>query len=166
MDIMKMGKNPNYLGSYDLYDVPNSEITVTIDRFADEEVVANGQKSTCTVMYFKEQYKPMIMNVENKKRLAKLFHSKETENFTGKRISIHIEKVKAFGDIHDALRIKQMLPKQMSEPEKIYNCVDCGAQITAAGNMTAAQTAEYTNKKYGRYICAKCAKAECEKMKG
>ena len=31
-DIMLMGKNPNYLGSWDLYDISSQEITVTIKK--------------------------------------------------------------------------------------------------------------------------------------
>ena len=44
MDIMRMGKNPNYMGSWDLDDLPNREITLTIERIVDEEVFTNGQQ--------------------------------------------------------------------------------------------------------------------------
>lgn len=35
-DIMLMGKNPNYIGAYDLYDLDVKEITVTIKNFREE----------------------------------------------------------------------------------------------------------------------------------
>ena len=35
-DIMKMGKNPNYLGSWDLDELPNREATLTIAKIVDE----------------------------------------------------------------------------------------------------------------------------------
>ena len=42
MDIMKMGKNPNYLGSWDLEEISGREAVLTIDRIVDEEVFTNG----------------------------------------------------------------------------------------------------------------------------
>ena len=82
-DIMLMGKNPNYIGAYDLYDLDVKEITVTIKNFREEEVVTNGKSEACAVMYFEEDFKPMIVNPTNKKVLAKLFHSKLTEKMVG-----------------------------------------------------------------------------------
>ena len=44
-DIMRMGKNPNYLGSWDLDDQPNREITLTIEKIVDEVVTGTeGRK--------------------------------------------------------------------------------------------------------------------------
>jgi hypothetical protein len=46
-----MGKNPNYLGSWDLDELPNREATLTIEAIRDEEVVAAQQKEICTVKF-------------------------------------------------------------------------------------------------------------------
>ena len=51
-DIMKMGKNPNYLGSWDLEELPNREVILTIDHITDEKVVTAGQSEICTVCYW------------------------------------------------------------------------------------------------------------------
>ena len=157
-DIMLMGKNPNYIGAYDLYDLDVKEITVTIKNFREEEVVTNGKSEACAVMYFEEDFKPMIVNPTNKKVLAKRFHSKLTEKMVGKRITIHIEQVKAFGKIYDALRIKDVLPRNVSA--KKYYCADCGGEIAPAHSMTAEQMSAYTSKKYGRALCEACAVKE------
>ncbi len=165
MDIMKMGKNPNYLGSWDIEELPGRELTLTIQKIIDEEVVTNGKSEVCTVAYFTDsQYKPMILNVTNKKRLCKLYKTKETDNFSGKAVVIGIEKVKAFGDIHDALRIKPVIP----QPKKAVQikCEGCGSDITAYGNMTAEQVAAYTKNQYGKKLCINCAaKAKGEQAK-
>lgn len=155
-DIMLMGKNPNYLGSWDLYDVPSQEITVTIKNIVDEQVINNGQKEGCTVAYFEENCKPMILNLTNKKTLAKLYKTKDSAKLVGKRITIGYEKVKAFGKISDALRIKNIVP---SAPTVVApKCADCGCDITAAFGMTPDAVAAYTAKGYGRQLCAECAK--------
>lgn len=161
-DIMKMGKNPNFLGSWDLEELPNKEITLTIGKIVDEKVVANGQSELCTVIHWREPgYKPMIANVTNKKTLAKLYHTKYTEQLAGKAVVIGIDKVKAFGDVHDALRIRKRLPK-VAEPIK---CEDCGNIIQAGGGMTAEAIVARTKQRYKACLCFSCATARAEKSK-
>lgn len=157
-DIMKMGKNPNYLGSWDLDDIPNRELVLTIDQIKDEEVVTNGQKEVCTVCHWTDKaFKPMILNVTNKKTLCKLYKTKDTEKLKGKAVAIGTEKVKAFGDVYDALRIRKRIPQAPTAAAP--KCEVCGKDIGTASNMTAEQVAAYTKKKYGKCLCAECATA-------
>lgn len=156
---MKMGKNPNYLGSWDLDEMPNREITLTIEKIADEEVHVNGQKENCTVAYWTDKaFKPMILNVTNKKTLCKLYKTKDTEKLKGKSVIIGVERVKAFGDTYDALRIRPRIP-QVTNPANAPKCEDCKKNINAQGTMTPEQVAAYTKKKYGKCLCAECATA-------
>ena len=161
-DIMKMGKNPYYLGSWDLEEVPGHEITLTISKITDETVTgAEGRKENCAVCYFQEPgYLPMILNLTNKKTLVKLYKTKETEKLRGKRITITTEKVKAFGGIHDALRIKPVVPAAANVPNEI--CENCGGEIIPSTKMTSKQIAAYGKQKFGKALCAKCAKAATE----
>lgn len=158
MDIMRMGQAPGYLGSWDLDDLPNREVTLVIDKIVDEAVVTNGQKETCTVIHWTDKnYKPMIVNITNKKTLCKLYKTKDTEKLKGKAVLIGVDKVKAFGDIHDALRIRKRIP---AAPDTILpKCEQCGKDISAAGNMTPEQVAAYTKSKYGKCLCGECATA-------
>jgi hypothetical protein len=158
MDIMKMGKNPNYLGSWDLEEMPNREVTLTIEKIVDEKVIAAGNSETCTVCHWTDKnYKPMILNITNKKTIAKLYKTKETEKLQGKSVIIGIEKVKAFGDIHDALRIRARVPQPVNVVKP--KCEECGGDIEAAGRMTPDQVAAYTKKKYGQALCSECGAA-------
>lgn len=157
-NIMRMGQAPGYLGSWDLEDHPNREIVLTIDRIVDEEVVAAGQKEICTVAHWTDKaYKGMILNVTNKKCLAKLFKTTDSEKLKGKSVIIGIEKVRAFGDVYDALRIRPRIPKVEKPTENAPKCTDCGGDIPASNGMTAEQLAAYTAQKYGRQLCAACA---------
>jgi hypothetical protein len=161
-DIMKMGKNPNYLGSWDLEELPNRELTLTIARIVDEDVVTNGTKERCTVCYWTDKaYKPMVLNVTNKKTICKLYKTKETEKLAGRPVVIGVEQVKAFGDIHDALRIRKRIPKT-ADPVK---CEDCGNVIQGSGNRSADYIAAYTRKQYGACLCFSCASVRAEKAK-
>ena len=157
-NIMRMGKNPSFLGAWDMDDLPGREITLTIAEIKDEEVVANGQKEICTVAVWTDKaFKPMILNVCNKKTLCKLYKTTDTEKLKGKAVTIGVEKVKAFGDIYEALRFKKRIPPTTTAPAQ--KCEECGKTIMAANNMTAEQVAAYTKKKYGKCLCADCATA-------
>ena len=170
MDIMKMGKNPNYLGSWDVEETPKKELILTIEKIVDEEVVTNGKSEVCTVAHFTDKaYKPMIFNITNMKRLCKLYKTmklpaalaktKETDKLKGKAVVIGIEKVKAFGDVHDALRIKPRIPESVKAAS--VKCEACGNDISAYGSMTPEQVAAYTLKQYGKKLCIDCgAKAK------
>ena len=157
-DIMKMGKNPNYLGSWDLDELPNREAILTIEAIRDEEVVTSGQKEVCTVIHWTDKaFKPMIANVTNKKTLCRLYKPKDTETLKGKTVAIGIDRVKAFGDIHDALRIRHRIPQVQTKAAP--KCEKCNKDITASGRMTPEQVAAYTKEKYGQCLCGECATA-------
>lgn len=164
MDIMKMGQAPGYLGSWDLLELPNQEIILTIAKIVDEEVTADGRKETCTVIHWTDKnYLPMIVNITNKKALAKLYKTKDSEKLKGKSVIIGIDKVKAFGDIHDALRIRPRVPKVTTAD--LPKCEECGKDITGRGGMTPEQVAQYTKDKYGKKLCAECATAKAQEAK-
>lgn len=163
-DIMRMGKNPNYLGSWDLDELPNRELTLTIDKIVDEKVVTNGQTENCTACHWTDKaYKPMILNVTNKKTLCKLYKTKDTEKLKGKSVIIGIERVKAFGDIYDALRIRPRIPQAVNA--SLPKCEQCGKDITAAGRMNPEQVAAVRKGRYGKALCDDCAKAAAEGAK-
>ena len=52
------------------------------------------------------------MNIQNYKRLEKFFNSFDESDFVGKQIVLGVEDVKAFGEMHKALRFStRPLPK-------------------------------------------------------
>ena len=55
MDIMRMGDEPKYLGSWDLYELTGQKIQATIQSIREEAVEdTKGQKKKKAVMYFVE----------------------------------------------------------------------------------------------------------------
>lgn len=157
-NIMKMGQAPGYLGSWDVEGLPNREITLTIEKIVDEQVVANGQKETCTVIHWTDKnYSPMIVNITNKKALCKLYKTTDTEKLKGKSVTIGVEQVKAFGDVHDALRIRKRIPPVVNAV--LPKCEQCGNDIAPYGQMSPEQVAAYTKKQYGKALCSMCATA-------
>lgn len=146
--------NPNYLGAYSIDD--GKDLILTVRKVVQETVIgADGKKEDCIVCYWQENQKPMILNVTNCKTIQKLLSTPYIEQWAGHRLQIGVEKVKAFGDLVDALRIRKKLPAAAEAP---IGCADCGQVIAPAYNMTASQLAAYTEKQYGRKLCAACAK--------
>jgi hypothetical protein len=103
--------NPDYLGAYSL-DLNGKyiELNVLIESVKNEIVEGpDGKKDDCIVAKLKGQ-KPMILNATNCKTLTKLFSSPHIEDWYNKTVTVYVAKIKAFGDVHDALRIKTTLP--------------------------------------------------------
>lgn len=97
--------NPDYLGAYDF--AQGEERIVTVKEVKRELITgSDGKKEECTVCYFAEQFKPMILNVTNQKMITKLADTPYIEQWQGKSFKLVVVKVKAFGEVVDALRIK------------------------------------------------------------
>lgn len=112
-----------YTGAYELKE--GEEKTLTIQRVCKEEVAdTTGSKQMCLVAYFKESSKPMVLNKTNCKTIEKLY-SPFIESWIGKRIIVASQKVKAFGDTVDALRVKKRVP----EPEQKINLDSAKSKI-------------------------------------
>ena len=134
--------NSDYLGSWDL---PNGQDVVLTIKSVQNKMVhdGNGGQSMCTVIEFAENVKPMIANSTNKKRISKVLKSVYIEKWFGKPIQIGIEKVKAFGEVHDALRVRQTAPivQQQSAPQIDPRLFDEAViNIEAASTLAELQT--------------------------
>ena len=97
-------QNPLYLGSYDFQ--PGEERIVTVKDVKREMVKGQEGTEEHTIVYFTENYKPMIMNATNSKMLTNLSGSPYVEKWIGISFKLVIVKIKAFGEFIDALRIK------------------------------------------------------------
>lgn len=147
--------NPDYIGAYAFQ--PNEEKTVTIRTVRREVVVGvEGKREECTVVHFMEPEKPLILNTTNAKMIEKHAGTPYIEQWAGTRIILTVEKVKAFGDIVDAVRVSKKKAKQMDKPKPAPNCADCGKPIEAYGKKTAQEFAEYTKSVFGEAVCFGC----------
>jgi hypothetical protein len=102
--------NPNYVGAHDFQ--PNQELTVTIERITNEVVKcldgAKVKEEQCVIAYFKGAQKPMILNKTNCKIIARNLSTPYVEKWVGGQITLYVAKVKAFGEVVDALRVKSL----------------------------------------------------------
>ena len=149
--------NPDYLGAYSLE--AGNDMILTIKSVKREMITGTGgKKEECPVCHWQENQKPMILNVTNMKSIAKMY-GPYIENWAGKRVQIYASTTKFGGDTVECLRIRKNPPEEVQIP-----CEECGQMITPAFSMNVSQLAAYTRKKYGKTMCAECAKAKKEEQ--
>jgi len=104
----KKSFNPDYLGAYSLEE--GKDLVAQIERVENRMVKnADGKEEQCLIAVLVGQ-KPMILNKTNCKTIAKLFNSPYIETWVGKHIQIGVERVRAFGDVTEALRVRPKAP--------------------------------------------------------
>jgi hypothetical protein len=135
-------KDPNYLGSWDLMDDAGNFTprVLTIESFkAEKSVDSRGQEANIAVLYFKES-KPMIVNHTNVKAIAKATGTPYIEDWNGKQIELKVVQVKAFGEIHDALRVSKTPVAVKTKPKTIgLEQFAKGLDKVNKGEMTAEE---------------------------
>ena len=99
--------NPDYLGAYSLDE---STMVVEIKKVEKRQIPgADGKKDDAVVAELVGQ-KPMILNATNMKTIASLYGN-YIEDWVGKKITLFVATVKAFGTTTDALRVEAKIPK-------------------------------------------------------
>lgn len=107
----KKNFNYDYMGAYSLPD--GKDVVVTIKETKKEMVIgANGKKEECFVCYFTDSDKPMILNRTNCRTIEKLYGTAFIEDWPGNKIQLYAASVKAFGDVTEALRIRDFKPQE------------------------------------------------------
>lgn len=101
--------NPDYLGAYSLE--PGEDLIVTITGVTTDMVPnADGRQEECVILQLKDQ-KPLVLNKTNAKTIQKVLDSPYVEDWVGQSIQLYAAKVKAFGDVVEALRVRPVKPQ-------------------------------------------------------
>ena len=138
--------NPNYLGSWSFQ--PGEEKTVTIKEVKQEIVKNQNGSEECTVVYFEEDIKPLILNKTNAEMIAKVWGTPFIEDWKGLQIILKVKKVSAFGEMVDAVRVANTRPTN-----EILTCESCGKPVSE-------RVAAATKNKLNKILCADCARKE------
>lgn len=96
----------DYLGSS---DIDEKEVLLTIERVKLTECLTASGKKMCNVAFFKEDVKPMILNVTNSKLVRELSGNKNhIEDWINISVTIYVNHSVKFGsDLVEGLRIKK-----------------------------------------------------------
>jgi hypothetical protein len=92
-------------------DLKGQDYTLTMRRVVEEEMqVAKNEKGVKAVLYFQEAKKGMVLNKTNALVIAQLYGN-VIEEWTGKRITIHPKRERAFGNDWVVIRIRPERPE-------------------------------------------------------
>lgn len=88
-------------------DLGGHDVTVEIERLTLEEMGNPPEKKP--VLWFRKATKGLVVNKTNGLAIAKL-HGPETDAWGGKRVTLYATKVKAFGEVHEVIRVRPQVP--------------------------------------------------------
>jgi len=101
----------------------DADLTVTIKIVSTEILTGKSGKpdETKPVAYFNEVNKGLILNKTNFAAISKITGEEDSDNWTGKKITLTVIDVDAFGDIVKAIRVKE----NRSDPDvqKYWNMI-------------------------------------------
>lgn len=101
-------------------DLNGKTVTLTIAKLVVEELGHGAEKERKPILYFKNATKGLVLNRTNAMTIAGLYGD-EADEWPGKRISIYPTKVRAFGSMQDAIRVREEIPAQ---PKPIAQAVE------------------------------------------
>lgn len=90
-------------------DLNGKTVTLTIKELRLEELGHGNEREQKAVLYFERATKCMVVNKTNGMIIAKL-HGNETDLWAGKRIAIYGTRVRAFGSVHEVIRVREEIP--------------------------------------------------------
>lgn len=92
-------------------DLEGRTITLTIAKLTLETLGHGAEQEKKPVLYFDKATKGLVLNRTNAMIIAALYGD-ESNDWTGKRISIYPTRVKAFGQMQDCIRVREEIPAQ------------------------------------------------------
>ena len=140
----------NYLGAWDVPD--GEDLVLTVDHAARDDVKNERGSEKKLTLHFVEDFKPMILNATNSKNISQAYGSTKVEDWAGRRIAIHTEKVTAFGGTTDALRIRPYPPKV----KEVY-CEDCGQLVKETNGFSVNKIVTRSQALFGKNYCYDCS---------
>ena len=108
--------NSNYIGGWTFAD-GDKVLTIkdVMERNVANEKNQSGEVKMCVL--FEEIDKPMVLNSTNNDTITRVIGSPNFDDWVGHKIKIGTEKVRAFGDVWDAVRVRDEKPKTTPEPK-------------------------------------------------
>lgn len=83
-------------------DIEGRNVTVTISKVTEETMGFGENEETLPVVWFEGKQKGLVLKKTNAMSIAKLY-GKETNEWSGKRITLTTRKMRAFGDMQTVI---------------------------------------------------------------
>lgn len=107
-------------------EVPEDGLSLVIDRVEVEDV--DGKGAHKPVVYFRKAKKGLVLNVTNAKKIAQLVGSQDTDEWSGKAITLYQSETEYAGDTVACVRVRAAkngaAPKPQPKPEPVEELND------------------------------------------
>lgn len=134
--------NSNYIGGWTFAD---GDRVLTIKDVMVQNVKneknQNGEEKMCVL--FDEIDKPMVLNSTNNDTITRVIGSPMFDDWIGKRIKVGTEKVRAFGDVWDAVRVRDEKPTERDEPKLTQAQKEAVLALVADGRVNLPAMLEF-----------------------
>jgi hypothetical protein len=91
-------------------DLNGKTVTLTIHTLRIEDMQNHqNERERKPVLYFERATKGLVLNRTNAMTIVALYGD-ESDDWVGKRISIYPTRVRAFGAVQDAIRVREEVP--------------------------------------------------------
>jgi hypothetical protein len=95
------------------------DVILTMKRVEVEQIPnGRGGEEDKYILYFHETPKGLVLNKTNVKKIIELVGSDDTGDWDGVKVSLYTERIKAFGEMHNATRVKHA-PQNNKQPAKV-----------------------------------------------
>ena len=116
-------------------DLEDGDLTLTIADVEIQEFPPSKGKPTPEhkpVVHFREpNTKSLILNKTNFKTIAQVLKSEETDDWTGKKITLYATEVESFGEMTMAIRVRLRAPKSNGDAASTDTNSDDSGDATA-----------------------------------
>jgi hypothetical protein len=136
--------NPKFLGTYSLAE--GQELVLTIKEVKMEITESARGKEESAICYFKENVKPMFLNVTNSKTLEKMYGSPMVELWEGRKLTVYSAPTKVKGVATTGLRIRTIEPKE--HVKQVFNTQSPGWEKAEAAIKSGSTTVANIEKHY------------------
>src|SRR5215470_17533219 len=122
-------------------DLEDGDLVVTIsdaqfEEFTDPKTKRPDNKP---VLYFQgNEAKPLVLNKTNYKTISQLLGSDDTDNWTGRKISLYATEVESFGEVTLGIRVR------LKAPATKLKAAAAPAKSDAQGRREALKAVEET----------------------
>ena len=149
----KKAFNKEFLGAHDIDE--GQELKVTIKNVIVKQVKdPQGADKNCNIAVFVENVKPMILNVTACKQMKRFAGSNYINDWNNVPVQIYVQTIKAFGEVTDALRIRDQQPRngkpELTPESKQWEEAVAAFKDPAKGLEAITKRYEITNENIGR----------------
>jgi hypothetical protein len=120
----------------DIYDTPlfpyiegdvlaerSDDLVLTIQRVLQGEMASSRGTEEKVIVQFRETDKALILNKTNAAAIWQLY-GRKTADWIGKRIALYCEPTRAFGKMHNAIRVRHTVPAKPQRSQRETRAVE------------------------------------------